>query len=217
MNKTIQIINKVFTIGGIPILLALTPCQVSGKTTVTYVPDKEQVKEIVLENKSLRYTITINNAVKLVSILDKSSGYDYLGNNEPLIFTSVYPHARWLDNVGYQLFTVEEVRKEGRDGISIWQQSSYVENSWVVVQEFSLGEGHELYWKSSITSTATGGRSYREARTRTSTVKFPVIVTLPLPSEVNIVLPPDSFSVFTFNVAPEVTCTVSPVVPKVRS
>jgi len=90
MNKTIQIINKVFTIGAIPILLALTPRQVSGKTTVTYVPDKEQVKEIVLENKSLRYTITINNAVKLVSILDKSSGYDYLEKNEPLIFTSVY-------------------------------------------------------------------------------------------------------------------------------
>ena len=115
MNKTIQIINKVFTIGAIPILLALTPRQVSGKTTVTYVPDKEQVKEIVLENKSLRYTITINNAVKLVSILDKSSGYDYLGKNEPLIFTSVYPHGRWLDNVGYQLFTVEEVSKEGRE------------------------------------------------------------------------------------------------------
>jgi len=183
MNKTIQIINKVFTIGAIPILLALTPRQVSGKTTVTYVPDKEQVKEIVLENKSLRYTITINNAVKLVSILDKSSGYDYLEKNEPLIFTSVYPHARWLDNVGYQLFTVEEVSKEGRDGISIWQQSSYVENSWVVVQEFSLGEGHELYWKSSITSTATGGRSYREERTRPSTVKFPVIQDLILGHE----------------------------------
>ena len=175
MNKTIQTIHQVLSVFAIPVLLALTPGQVSGKPTVTYIPDKEQVKEIVLENNSHRYTIAIDNAVKLVSILDKSSGYDYLVKNETLIFTSVYPKGRWLDNVGYQLFTVDEVSKDGRKGVSIWQQSSYVENSWVVVQEFSLGDNSELYWKSTITNTATGGRSYRVPRARPSTVKFPVI------------------------------------------
>ena len=175
MNRTIQTIHQVLCVFAIPVLLALTPGQASGKPTVTYIPDKEQVKEIVLENNSHRYTIAIDNAVKLVSILDKSSGYDYLVKNETLIFTSVYPKGRWLDNVGYQLFTVDEVSKDGRKGVSIWQQSSYVENSWVVVQEFSLGDNSELYWKSTITNTATGGRSYRVPRARPSTVKFPVI------------------------------------------
>ena len=82
MNRTIQTIHQVLCVFAIPVLLALTPGQASGKPTVTYIPDKEQVKEIVLENNSHRYTIAIDNAVKLVSILDKSSGYDYLVKNE---------------------------------------------------------------------------------------------------------------------------------------
>ncbi|MEC9456044.1 MAG: hypothetical protein VX537_01305 [Candidatus Neomarinimicrobiota bacterium] len=177
MKKVIRLFCKVFSVSAIPVLLSLTLGQLMAKSTITlkYVPDKEQVKEIILENTSHQYTITIDNAVRLVSIIDKLSGYDYLENNEPLIFTSCYPKGRWLDNVGYQLFTVDEVSKDGRKGVSIWQQSSYVENSWVVVQEFSLGDDSELYWKSTITNTATGGRSYRVPRARPSTVKFPVI------------------------------------------
>ena len=50
-----------------------------------------------------------------------------------------------------------------------------MENSWVIVQNFSIGEDHGLYWKSVVTSTATGGRSYREPRTRSANIRFPVI------------------------------------------
>ncbi len=158
-------------------VLLITVGNLMPKSTVTlkYIPQKETVEEIILENETYQYTIKIDNAVRLQSIIEKSSGYNYLQKNEPLVFTSCYPRGRWLDNVGYQLFTVEEFSKEERQGVSIRQQSSYVENSWVVVQEFSLGEGMELYWKSTVINTATGGRSYRLPRARPSTIKFPVI------------------------------------------
>ena len=158
-------------------VLLITVGNLMAKSTVTlkYIPQKETVEEIILENETYQYTIKIDNAVRLQSIIEKSSGYNYLQKNEPLVFTSCYPRGRWLDNVGYQLFTVEEFSKEERQGVSIRQQSSYVENSWVVVQEFSLGEGMELYWKSTVINTATGGRSYRLPRARPSTIKFPVI------------------------------------------
>ena len=158
-------------------VLLITVGNLMAKSTVTlkYIPQKETVEEIILENETYQYTIKIDNAVRLQSIIEKSSGYNYLQKNEPLVFTSCYPRGRWLDNVGYQLFTVKEFSKEERQGVSIRQQSSYVENSWVVVQEFSLGEGMELYWKSTVINTATGGRSYRLPRARPSTIKFPVI------------------------------------------
>ncbi len=158
-------------------VLLITVGNLMAKSTVTlkYIPQKETVEEIILENETYQYTIKIDNAVRLQSIIEKSSGYNYLQKNEPLVFTSCYPRGRWLDNVGYQLFTVEEFSEEERQGVSIRQQSSYVENSWVVVQEFSLGEGMELYWKSTVINTATGGRSYRLPRARPSTIKFPVI------------------------------------------
>ena len=158
-------------------VLLITVGNLMAKSTVTlkYIPQKETVEEIILENETYQYTIKIDNAVRLQSIIEKSSGYNYLQKNEPLVFTSCYPRGRWLDNVGYQLFTVKEFSKEERQGVSIRQQSSYVENSWIVVQEFSLGEGMELYWKSTVINTATGGRSYRLPRARPSTIKFPVI------------------------------------------
>ncbi len=157
-------------------VLLITVGNLMAKSTVTlkYIPQKETVEEIILENETYQYTIKIDNAVRLQSIIEKSSGYNYLQKNEPLVFTSCYPRGRWLDNVGYQLFTVEEFSKEERQGVSIRQQSSYVENSWIVVQEFSLGKGTELYWKSTVINTATGGRSYRLPRARPSTIKFPV-------------------------------------------
>ena len=115
----------------IPIVLLISLFHFSiipAQPYVKFIPDKDQVKEVVLENNSYRYTIAIGNAVKLTSMLDKSTGYDYMKNNEDLIFTSS-PHPWALDHVGFQLFNVEEFTKDGRKGVSIRQQSSYVENS----------------------------------------------------------------------------------------
>ena len=181
----------------IPIVLLISLFHysiMSAQPYVKFIPDKDQVKEVVLENNSYRYTIAIGNAVKLTSMLDKSTGYDYMKNNEDLIFTSS-PHPWALDHVGFQLFNVEEFTKDGRKGVSIRQQSSYVENSWVIVQNFSIGEDHELYWKSVVTSTATGGRSYREPRTRSANIRFPVIQDLQIgkKEDLNVFLPTETY------------------------
>ena len=167
--------RKILSLPGIIFLLMLA--DVSAEPTVTFVPNKEQVKEIVLENSSYKYTIAIDNAVRLKSILEKSTGYDYVENNQDLIFTSSLRPTTWhrfLDNTGYQLFTVDEISYKGRKGVSISQQSSYVENSWTIVQYFSLGEDHELYWKSKVIHDAPG-RSFREPRIRHADIRFPVM------------------------------------------
>jgi len=53
--------RKILSLPGIIFLLMLA--DVSAEPTVTFVPNKEQVKEIVLENSSYKYTIAIDNAV----------------------------------------------------------------------------------------------------------------------------------------------------------
>ena len=169
--------------------------QIYAKPRVSFLPNKSQVKEIVLENDVYSYKIAIDNAVKLVHVIDKTSDYDYMKDSGSLIFTSSPDPGFWLDNVGYQLFTVEEFTKGDRKGVSIRQQSSYVENSWVVEQDFSIGDDHELYWKSAITSTATGGRSYRDPRTRSSYIRFPVIQDLEIGDrdDLSIFLPTETY------------------------
>ena len=78
----------------IPIVLLISLFHfslMSAQPYVKFIPDKDQVKEVVLENNSYRYIIAIDNAVKLISMLDKSTGYDYMKNNEDLIFMFGFP------------------------------------------------------------------------------------------------------------------------------
>jgi len=182
---------RVFRIAGALSLIATI--QIFANPTLRYVPNKAQVKEIILENSNYKYTIVLDNAVRLRSILEKSSGYDYMENNQDLIFTSSLRPTTWhrfLDNTGYQLFKVDEISYKGRKGVSISQQSSYVENSWTIVQEFSLGDGNELHWKSKAIHDSPG-RSYREPRIRHADIRFPVMQDLLIgeKEDLNIFLP----------------------------
>ena len=182
---------RVFRITGALSLIATL--QIFANPTLRYVPNKAQVKEIILENSTYKYTIVLDNAVRIRSILEKSSGYDYMENNQDLIFTSSLRPTTWhrfLDNTGYQLFKVDEINYKGRKGVSISQQSSYVENSWTIVQEFSLGDGNELHWKSKAIHDSPG-RSYREPRIRHADIRFPVMQDLLIGEEedLNIFLP----------------------------
>ena len=62
--------------------------QIYAKPRVSFLPNKSQVKEIVLENDVYSYKIAIDNAVKLVHVIDKTSDYDYMKDSGSLIFTS---------------------------------------------------------------------------------------------------------------------------------
>ena len=90
MRKTIQSCYMVIKLFFLPMVLSITVGNLMAKSTVTlkYIPQKETVEEIILENETYQYTIKIDNAVRLQSIIEKSSGYNYLQKNEPLVFTS---------------------------------------------------------------------------------------------------------------------------------
>ena len=155
---------------------------VSAAVQLRYRPSKEAVTEIVLENEKVQYTILLDNTVKLSRAVIKATNMDLLQGNSPLTFSSVRLPL-WLDDVGYHLFTIDESKSQNAVEISIHQQSSYVENSFVVVQTFSLGTGLELGWRAKVINTATGGRSYRTPRTRTAEITFPVMQKLRIGEE----------------------------------
>ena len=70
---------------------------------MSFLPNKSQVKESVLENDVYSYKIAIDNAVKLVHVIDKTSDYDYMKDSGSLSFTSSPDRGFWLDNVGYTI------------------------------------------------------------------------------------------------------------------
>ena len=80
MRKTIQSCYMVIKLFFLPMVLLITVGNLMAKSTVTlkYIPQKETVEEIILENETYQYTIKIDNAVRLQSIIEKSSGYNYL-------------------------------------------------------------------------------------------------------------------------------------------
>ena len=183
-RKEKLLFGRILQIGFLWLLLVMFPDggQVLAEVGLRYVPNKEQVKDIVLENDHVKYTITINNTVTLAEAVHKATGADLLAGNPPLTFSSVHV-LQWggrIDDVGFQLFTLEESRTKDRVSVSIRQQSSYVENSAIVTQTFTLDDGPELSWKSIVLNSATGGRSYREPRTRTARVTFPIMQKLRL-------------------------------------
>jgi hypothetical protein len=140
------------------------------------------VRNLVLENEHVKFTIKIDKGVKLSSAIDKKLSIDYMDGNNDLMFYS-QRQTWWLDDVGFQLFTIDESMDDGKVSVSITQQSSYVENPIIVTQTFSLGEGPELGWKILSENTATAGRAYREAQTRYSNISFPLIQRLKIGNE----------------------------------
>ncbi len=156
--------------------------ETNAQVKLTYLPNKQLVRNIVLENEHVKYTINIDKGVKLSAAIDKKSNIDCMAGNSNLMFFS-QRQPWWLDDVGFQLFTYNDKKDNGNVSVSINQRSSYVENPFIVTQTFTLGEGPELSWKVESENTATGGRAYRDPQTRYSNITFPVMQKLKIGNE----------------------------------
>ena len=161
---------------GIILLLAclVINSNVIAQAKLSFRPDKQSVREVVLENEYVKYVIKVDKGVKLSSAVDKKINVDYMdGNGDLMFFSQRTPW--WLDDVGFQLFTFKEKSEGETVTVAITQRSSYVENPFIVTQTFRLGTGPELSWEVLSENTATGGRAYREPQTRSSKITFPVM------------------------------------------
>jgi hypothetical protein len=155
-------------------LFLTLPTQGWAETRLTFIPSKEMVKEIVLENDSVRFVLKIDRGVYLAGMTDKKSGMNLMSGNPPLMFLSV--RLPWdFTDVGYQLFTVNDQKDANRVSVSIRQESDYVENPLIIVQTFGLETGPELAWTVRITNTSTGGRAYRDPEIITSNLSLPFL------------------------------------------
>jgi hypothetical protein len=165
------------------IALLFVPLLASGQAKLTYLPNKALVQEIVLENELAKYVISLDRSVRLLSVIDKKTGIDYMADSPDLMFLSSRDHTRSIDDVGFHLFTLEDQKNGDKVSVEIKQQSSYVENPFILTQTFTLGNDIELGWKAQIISTATGGRAFRAAQTRISRITFPLIQDLMIGDE----------------------------------
>ncbi|MCD6374000.1 MAG: hypothetical protein J7L94_00640, partial [Caldisericaceae bacterium] len=77
-----------------------------AKTKLSFLPDRAHVKNIVLENEIMQYTILLDRGVKLAGAKELATGIDFLRGNRPLMFISVRLPL-WLDDVGFQRFTID--------------------------------------------------------------------------------------------------------------
>ncbi len=155
-----------------------------GQTKLSYLPNREIVKHIIIENDKVKYELTLDKSVKLASIIDKKTGIDYAENNPDLMFISARL-SFYLDDVGYHQFTIEDEKSAREFSVTVKQQSSYVENCLIITQTFTLGEDYDLRWNIKIINTATGGRAYHLPRNRTSRITFPVMQKLKIGDELN--------------------------------
>ncbi len=142
--------------------------------TVRYSPDRNNARHVTLENESVLYTLELDRGVKLVQLVDKTTGADLMAGNEPLLFVSARVPGSFQD-VGYDMLTLEEENADGVVTVTITQRSTYVENPLVVTQSFSLGDGPELGWTADILNGSEAGRDYREAQTIAGRVRFPLM------------------------------------------
>jgi hypothetical protein len=183
-------------------LAFLHPPAVQANAELKYLPSKEQVEQIVLENDLVRFTIEIKKQVRLKNLIDKTTGRDFMKDNPPLIFCSV-------SGQEYHLFSFSERRAEKVVSVTISQQAgSYVQKPLVVSQTFSLGIGPELSWQVKVHNTSSAGRDHPVARTITSRVAFPLIQKIKIgdPSRMHYFIPgrgsrysldsPDDFSFY---------------------
>ena len=164
------------------VLFIVLPARSLAKGKIIYIPDKEHVKSIVLENETLRYTISLDGAVKLASVVEIATGADILTGNVPLALFSI-GKALWLDDVGYHLITIKDKETRKEVSVSVTQKSAYVENPLIVTQTFSVGTGPELAWNVKVLNSATGGRAYRAPQTVTSHITFPFMQKISIGNE----------------------------------
>ncbi|HUU28315.1 MAG TPA: alpha-amylase family protein [archaeon] len=155
---------------------SLCPRTVQANAELKYLPSKEQVEQVVLENDFVRYTFEIKRQVKLKSLIDKTTGQDFMKCNPPLTFCDVSGQGRWDNESEYHLFAFSDRVTENGVSVSISQQAgSYVQNPLVVSQIFSLEAGPELIWEAKVLNTSAAGRDHPEARAITSSVSFPLM------------------------------------------
>jgi len=160
------------------IIFQLTPLH---SAEVKYVPNKANVREIVLENQQMSYTLIIDGRVKLAKAINKTTGNNVLEGNQPLtLVTTRHPWS--LIDVGFHLFTVDEMKSGNNVSVTITEESSYVENPLVVTHTFSLGTGPGLDWQAKI--------AYSDVRQPpplysggNSTITFPVMQNLRIGSD----------------------------------
>ncbi|HPG38070.1 MAG TPA: hypothetical protein PLP19_06300 [bacterium] len=167
--------NKIYPIFIIILICTyLFPVAGNAKIQLQYLPNKDMVKYIILENDSVQYKLLCEKGIHLAGLLDKTTGIDLMQGNPPLLFISV--RMPWsLSDVGYQLFTFTEEQQEGRKAVTISQQSGYVENPIVITQTFALDNSAKLSWQVQLVNTSTGGRTYRDPETVTNNIYFPVL------------------------------------------
>ncbi len=115
--------------------------------SLNYLPDKANVKNIVLENDVVRYTILFDKGVELTSVVEKTTGTDFLAGNPPLMFCTI-------GRMGSYLYSVEENKTGEKVSLSVTQHPRYGANTLVVTQTFSLGAGPELDWKIEALNTS---------------------------------------------------------------
>ncbi|HNW59613.1 MAG TPA: hypothetical protein PKI62_08055 [bacterium] len=141
---------------------------------LTFVPSKELVREVILENDSVRFELLIDRGVYLAGMTEKSTGVNLMAGNPPLLFLSV--RLPWdFPDVGYQIFSVQEQQAADRVSVTVRQECTYVENPLPVEQTFSLGTGRELAWSARMTNTSTGGRTFRDPESVASTITLPFL------------------------------------------
>ena len=165
-------------------ILLSSHSEVSAQASLKFMPSKDLVRDIVLENDLVKYVITVDKGVALSGAVDKTMNIDYMEDKNALMFIS-QRNPLWLDDVGYQVFTLEEKESGGVVSVSITQRSSYYENPFILTQTFSLGGGPELTWNVLSENTAKPGGPYNESGIRNSIITFPVMQKLNIGREEN--------------------------------
>jgi len=141
---------------------------------LSWLPNKDSAKEIVLENELVKFVLKLDKGVMLSSAIDKKTNVDYMQGKKAIRFYS-QGIPLWLDDVGYQLFSIKDKAESGKVTVVITQRSSYYENPFIVTQTFSLASGHELSWDVLSENTAKAGGPYNQSGVKPSNIKFPVM------------------------------------------
>ena len=170
-----QSILKCFSVlTGILLLSLSIPTTTFADAEIQYLPNRENPRQVVMENDDVRYVLALDRGVRLAELIDKRSGIDLMAGNDPLAFVSV--RQPWpFNDVGYDVLTLQEIEMEGHVGIITRHRSSYVENTFVVTQQFTLGDGVELGWTVDVKNNSMAGLNYREAQAVEGLIRFPLM------------------------------------------
>ena len=174
-----------------PVWLAISLTSISinapgilAAASLSYLPDKANVKNIVLENELIRYTILLDRGAALAGAVEKTSGTDWLEGNPPLMFSSV-------GRLGNYLYSVVENKTGKGVSITVIQRPMYSANLLEIKQTFFLGDSAGLEWELEATNTSPRAKEtplYPLKWTTveqevTSNISFPLIQKLVLGGE----------------------------------